>query len=344
MTDPRFDGVLRYGGAFLPAPHGPDSHAANLLHTTGGDLLCTWFSGPEEGHPGTDVLLSGLEGDTWSEPQVIAADPARSEQNPVLFEADGTIWLLHTSSEPYDLPTAHVVARTSRDGGRTWSAPWVLFDRTIVRHPPLIRDDAWILPVYGAASSVMVSADHGETWAEHPVPGSEGLVQMTIADRGDGTLLGLFRSRRADSIYASVSADGLTWSIPEPTELPNNDSSVQLLALRDGRLALVYNHASLEQYRWVTKDGQRRKKALRTPLNVAVSADGGKSWPSRVVVRKTDDEYWDNEYGYSYPSVAEVRGRIHVAYSYLRKTIRHEVIAWPAGADGGGGAVPDTER
>ncbi|MFC4113363.1 sialidase family protein [Nonomuraea zeae] len=350
MTDPRFDGIVRPSAvlpgareALLPAPHGPDNHAANLLRTRGGDLLCTWFSGPEEGNPGTNVVVSRLSGDRWEQPVLVAADPGRSEQNPVLFEdGDGLVWLLHTSSEPYDQTTAHVVARTSADAGRTWGEPRVLFSEPgiFVRHPPIVQDDGtWVLPAYhstapndrdhtaaGDRSVVEVSADGGRTWDEHQIPGSGDLVQMTIARRPDGRLLAMFRDRRAGRIHASTSADGRTWSAPERTELPNNDSSVQLTRLGDGRLALVYNDASLErdQFRWVTKQGRRRKKALRTPLVVAVSEDGGANWPLRRILQDSDSEYWQNELGYSYPSVIDGGdGRLEVAFSYLRKTIKY---------------------
>jgi predicted neuraminidase len=67
---------------------------------------------------------------------------------------------------------------------------------------------------------------------------------MNIQPVADGGLLALFRSRWADSIYESRSTDdGTTWSEPVPTELPNNNSSIQFTALADGRLALVYNHS-----------------------------------------------------------------------------------------------------
>ncbi|MEV0385874.1 sialidase family protein [Nonomuraea sp. NPDC050643] len=342
MTDPRFDGIVRPSAvlpdareALLQAPHGPDNHAANLLRGPEGDLLCCWFSGPQEGDPGTNVVLARLSGDRWEEPVLIATDPLRSEQNPVLFDGgDGLTWLLHTSMEPHDQTTAHVVARTSADAGRTWSEPRVLFAEPgfFVRHPPLVLDDGtWLLPAYhcgtsGDRSVVAVSADGGRTWDEHQVPGSGDLVQMTIARRPDGRLLAMFRDRRAGRIHSATSADGRTWSAPERTGLPNNDSSVQLTRLGDGRLALVYNDASLErdQFRWVTKNGQRRRKALRTPLVVAVSEDGGANWPYRRVLQDSDSEYWQNELGYSYPSVVDGGdGRLHVAFSYLRKTIKY---------------------
>jgi predicted neuraminidase len=70
---------------------------------------------------------------------------------------------------------------------------------------------------------------------------------MNIQPVADGSLLALFRSRWADWIYESRSTDGgTTWSEPVPTELPNNNSSIQFTALADGRLALVYNHSQAE--------------------------------------------------------------------------------------------------
>ena len=50
--------------------------------------------------------------------------------------------------------------------------------------------------------------------------------------------------------------------------LPNPNSGTDAVTLADGRHLLVYNHTGLVEGRW----GGRR-----TPLNVAVSADG-KQW------------------------------------------------------------------
>ncbi|WP_328586112.1 exo-alpha-sialidase, partial [Pseudomonas ficuserectae] len=52
----------------------------------------------------------------------------------------------------------------------------------------------------------------------------------------------MFRSRWADFIYSSRSIDrGRSWSAPTPTELPNNNSSIQFVKLATDELALVYN-------------------------------------------------------------------------------------------------------
>ncbi|HEY9291505.1 MAG TPA: sialidase family protein [Microlunatus sp.] len=344
--DPRFDGVLRPGAdpllteALLPVLHPGDSHAASLTETPDGDLLCAWFNGPQEGDPGTNVVLSRLPagGTSWQQPILIAADPEHSEQNPVIFtDPDGMIWLLHTSNTPHDRRDAVVYARTSTDGGRSWSEPWVLMagPGVFLRNPPQFQPDgSWLLPIYrvtdqGEYSVAAISTDHGRSWAEHVVDESLGRVQLSVAERSDGSLLGLLRSRDADRIYATSSDDlGRTWTTPIRTELPNNNSAIQLLRLTDGRLVVIFNDATLErdQFRWVDgPDGPlTRRKAVRTPLTLAISADDGRTWPIRRNLQNADIEYRDRPMGYSYPALLQTSdGRLQAAYSMLRKTIKH---------------------
>ncbi len=80
---------------------------------------------------------------------------------------------------------------------------------------------------------MLISADAGATWREVEVPGSTGCVHMSVV-RWGGRLVALFRSRWADRVYRSVSADeGHSSSAPERTPLPNNNSSVMALVLRN---------------------------------------------------------------------------------------------------------------
>ena len=351
--DPRFDGVLRPGAdpqlteALLPVLHPGDSHAASLTQTSDGDLLCAWFNGPQEGDPGTNVVLSRLPAgaDRWERPILIADDPEHSEQNPVIFtDPDGVVWLLHTSNTPHDRRDAVVYARTSTDGGRSWSQRWVLMPGpgVFLRNPPLFQPDgSWLLPIYrvtdeGEYSVAAISTDRGHSWTEQVVDRSLGRVQLSVAPGADGRLLGLLRSRDADRIYATRSDDlGRSWTVPARTELPNNNSAVQLLRLTDGRLAVIFNDATLErdQFRWVDgPDGPRtRKKALRTPLTLAISTDDGRTWPIRRNLQNADLEHRDRPMGYSYPALLQTSdGRLHAAYSMLRKTIKHVAFdpAW----------------
>jgi predicted neuraminidase len=142
---------------------------------------------------------------------------------------------------------------------------------------------------------------------------------MNIQPVADGSLLALFRSRWADSIYESRSTDGgTTWSEPVPTELPNNNSSIQFVALADGRLALVYNHSRAEAsterrlslYDEIDDDGLAEEQGQITePVVTAGSAAGsvpGASVPGNSGERKA---FWGTPRSPMTLAISEDSGR-----------------------------------
>jgi predicted neuraminidase len=87
---------------------------------------------------------------------------------------------------------------------------------------------------------------------------SPASIQPSILFLKGDWLLSLGRTQ-AGKIFSTTSSDnGLTWSQPELTELPNPNSGIDAVTMKNGQHVLVYNHA--------TKG--------RTPLNVALSSDG----------------------------------------------------------------------
>ncbi|TLM73228.1 exo-alpha-sialidase [Pseudarthrobacter sp. NamB4] len=367
--------------AYLPAPT-VQSHAANLLTLPDGRLGCVWFGGTQEGVPDISIWFSALEpgSSQWSEPQQLSDDSTRSEQNPILFTApDGLLWLLYTAQKAGNQDTAEVRRRISTDSGRTWGEVETLFPANetggvFVRQLPVVLPSGrLIVPIFRCItvpgekwvgnsddSAVMISDDAGATWSEHVLPGSVGCVHMNIQPVADGSLLALFRSRWADSIYESRSTDdGSTWSEPVPTELPNNNSSIQFTALADGRLALVYNHSRAQEnterrlslYDEIDDDGlaeeqgqlaepvlaaalaDGERKAFwgtpRSPMTLAISEDSGRSWPIRRNLDVGDGYCLSNNSRdglnreYSYPSIHQgPDGSLNIAYTYFRQAIK----------------------
>ena len=370
--------------AYLPAPT-VQSHAANLLTLPDGRLGCVWFGGTQEGVPDISIWFSTLEpgSSQWSPAQQLSDDSTRSEQNPILFTAPGdSLWLLYTAQKAGNQDTAEVRRRTSTDSGRTWGPVETLFPANetggvFVRQlPVLLPSGRLIIPIFRCIttpgekwvgnsddSAVMISDDGGATWSEKVLPGSLGCVHMNIQPVADGSLLALFRSRWADSIYESRSTDdGTTWSEPVPTELPNNNSSIQFTALADGRLALVYNHSradasterrlslydeidddglAAEQGQLTepdpsvsagTDDGERRAfwGTPRSPMTLAISEDSGRSWPVRRNLDVGDGYCLSNNSRdglnreYSYPSIHQgPDGALNIAYTYFRQAIKY---------------------
>lgn len=317
----------------------------------------------------------------WSVPAKLSDDPSRSEQNPLLFNApDGTLWLMWTAQTSGNQDTAIVRRRLSRDNGASWAPIETLFPAaatsgTFIRQPVVVLPSgAWLLPVFycnaipgrtwsgdADTSAVKISTDAGRTWRDVAVPESTGCVHMNIGLLADGTLLALFRSRWADAIYASRSDDGGEhWSVPEKTALPNNNASIQFVVLANGHLALVFNNTSAAAatgrraslYDDIGGDaapppppeaGERRAfwGAPRAPLSIALSEDGGRSWPWVRDIETGDGYCMTNNSRdkqnreLSYPSVTQAPdGTIHVAYTHFRQAIRHVTLAedWIKGA------------
>ncbi|CAJ0684634.1 hypothetical protein LMG18102_00240 [Ralstonia mannitolilytica] len=366
--------------AYLPTPC-VQNHAANLHALPNGDLLCAWFGGTQEGIPDVSIYLSRLAaGSTeWQPATKLSDDPARSEQNPVLFTTPtGELWLIYTAQLSGHQNTAIVRRRISTDGGHSWGPIETLFDQpgTFVRQPIVVLPDgAWACPAFlcrtqpgerwvgnDDISAVMISEDHGRTWTQHVVPDSLGCVHMNVQTLADGSLLALYRSRWADRIYASRSQDGRSWSAPQPTALPNNNSSIQFVALRNGHLALVYNESDAshstgrrtslyDDIEDAEDHGELREQqasargtafwgAPRAPLSLAISEDGGHTWRRRRNIEIGDGYCMTNNSAdqrnreYSYPSIVQgIDGALHIAFTYFRQRIKYVTVdeSWVRG-------------
>jgi predicted neuraminidase len=87
------------------------------------------------------------------------------------------------------------------------------------------------------------------------------------------------------------------------TDLPNPNSGIDAVTLKDGRHLLIYNH---------TVKG-------RSPLNLAASADGHR-WQAALTLENEPGEY-------SYPAIIQTAdGLIHMVYTWKRQKIRHTVV------------------
>ncbi len=88
-----------------------------------------------------------------------------------------------------------------------------------------------------------ISADGGHR-RDVEVPQSLGCVHMNITMLHNGTLVALFAAVGQTTSISAIPRTTASWSVPQATELPNNNSSIQVTTLASGELALVYNAMS----------------------------------------------------------------------------------------------------
>lgn len=287
----------------------PSCHASTVVELPDGDLLCAWYGGEKEGSPDSAHYLSRFRAadETWDEPSILWDWPGRAAGNPRLFmDRRDTLWAI--------LPINHgkwcrggtlFFYRQSLDLGKAWSAPTHVpsLDTLLGKNKPVVFEDGrFVLPVTreveGKAAAVIHDPGADEWVVSSPVSlPVEGrrCIQPAFAPLPGGRLLGLFRTD-TPRIWKAVSEDGgMTWSEPAATDLPHDNSGFDLARLTSGRLVLAFNDTS----------------AGRTPLSLAVSDDGGDTWPSRLVLEQGEGEF-------SYPALIQARsGRLHVTYTRL---------------------------
>lgn len=341
--DPRSGAAV----ALVPTPTA-SNHAPCLVPTADGGLLAVWFGGSDEGNADIGIVQARFDPVTgrWGDERRVTDDPARAEQNPSLFRhPDGALWLVYTSmvarnmgvEETFNLQHTSVVRRrVSHDDGRTWSEAedWFTRPGTFCRQPvQVLSSGRWVFTQWicfdddtkngSDVTVVQVSDDAGATWRAVEVPGSQGRVHANVVEL-DGELVALFRSRSADRVYLSRSHDdGDTWSVPEPTELPNNNAGLSAVRLPSGRLAVAYNAQSFQDV-----GGPVLWPFERSQVTVAVSDDGGRTWPVRRVVEPGDGFTGTGNlranHRYEYPYLAVDGPALHLVYSYFsRERMKH---------------------
>jgi alpha-L-rhamnosidase len=316
-------GILTDEFIFNKAPY-PECHAATIAQTKHG-LVAAWFGGTKERNPDVCIWVSRLVNGKWTEGVNVANGIQNAALrypcwNPVLFQAPHGNLLLFYKIGPK--PSAWKgYMRTSSDGGITWSAQQALADGIIgpVKNQPVMLNNGDILSPSGTENGgakihFEVSSDKGKTWeAESNVDNGNifKALQPTILTYPDGRLQALCRSQNRAILQTWSADNGKTWSPLEKTSLPNNNSGIDAVTLKDGRQLLVYNH--------VLPPGDK-VKGPRTPLNVALSNDG-KIWYAALILEDSPISQ------YSYPSVIQTSdGMVRVVYTWRRKKIKYVVI------------------
>jgi hypothetical protein len=180
-------------------------------------------------------------------------------------------------------------------------------------HLQVLPSGRILFPLYSDGYYVglmAISDDGGQHWhASQPIVGI-GLNQPTVVRKADGTLAAYMRRegpppRRVQ--FSTSRDDGETWSKAVATEIPNPDSSLEVIRLKGGRWVMAFNDSE--------------KLDDRSRLVLALSDDEGASWKwKRAVESKPGGRF-------HYPSLIQTRdGRLNLTYTYQPQDDRHRAI------------------
>lgn len=295
------------------------SHASTIIDLDKGYLLA-WFAGSHEKNDDVGIWMAKGTPDNWTEPELAVKIRNEPHWNPVLFRTpEGRVYLYFKVGKEIDFWETWV--QYSDDEGETWSEPVELVEgdrggRGPVRNRPIILSDGtWLAPASTELDRVWDafidrSEDGGKTWTatdklelDRSIIEGEGVIQPALWESKPGHVHMLLRSS-SGKICRSDSEDyGKTWSPIVETELPNNNSGIDVAHIGGESIALIYNPV----------EGNWGK---RYPITVAVSNDNGKTWPIKLDIEKGegDDEL-------SYPSIFYEDGHLVASYTWNRDRI-----------------------
>ena len=135
-------------------------------------------------------------------------------------------------------------------------------------------------------------------------------IQPTLLKHADGRLQVLCRTKES-VIVSSFSADqGETWSPLKAIDMPNPNSGIEVVTLKEGRHLMVYNHLGSGVTGW----------GRRGLLNLAISEDGLTWRKVGVLEQEAGGEF-------SYPAIIQTQdGLVHLTYTWKRQRIKHVVV------------------
>lgn len=328
LKAPRLPGLLAEEFVYDKAPF-KECHASTICQTTRG-LVTAWFGGSKEGKKDVGIWSSYHDGLRWSNPIQVADGVQHNGLrhpcwNPVLFQPPGdapTLLFFKVGPNPREWWGEMMV---SYDRGRTFVERRRLpegIDGPVRCKPILLPDGETLL--CGSSTEYEGWRVHFEsvrlvdgmplgTWNRvGPINNAKtfNAIQPTFLTHSDGRLQVLCRTREGVVVSSTSSNRGQSWSPLKALDLPNPNSGIEAVTLKDGRHLLVYNPLGTGISDW----------GRRGVLSLAISRDGETWTPIGDLEKEEKSEF-------SYPAIIQSSdGNVHITYTWKRQKIKHVVM------------------
>ena len=307
-------------------------HATTVLPLPDGSVISAWFGGTKEGKTDVDIWYARRDENGWSQPQSVCYKKNIPHWNPVLMAGNnGEIMLFFKVGRK--IPSWRTFVSISNDGGKTFGTPHELVKGDVsggrgpVKNKCLKLSDGRILAPAsnenrGWNCFIDTSFDGGYTWKKGdkiktertaPILNSQNgycsnlipMIQPTLWESENGKVHMLTRTP-VGRIYRSDSEDyGETWCQAYATDLPNNNSGIDVVRVPCGDLYLLSNPV---EENW----------GERSPLTLQKSTDNGATWETVLIL---EEEKIDSEF--SYPAIEYMNGSLYVSYTYERLNVAY---------------------
>jgi|TARA_B110000438_G_scaffold93484_1_gene92962 predicted neuraminidase len=289
-------------------------HASTLVQFADHTFLAAWFGGSKESNADVGIWGADYQQGQWSTPRLLAKTRDDAHWNPVLhIDEDGRVYLFFKVG--VTIPDWETWLVESDDGGQHWTEPRELVARDRGGRGPvknkmiILGDGAWLAGASfekdGWDVFVDRSEDRGQTWTasdlvdrDRAVFTGHGAIQPTLWESAPEQVHMLVRTTCGKIGRSDSSNGGRSWSPLYTTDLPNNNSGLDLARLNDGTLALVCNPI----------------EKGRTPICILLSTDNGQTWPRRLDLEIDEGEY-------SYPAIIATETGMAITYTWKRERI-----------------------
>lgn len=326
----------------LPRPT-PSAHAATLAEVLPGTrlhvahveqdrlpvhLVAAWFGGTREGAADVSLYQSDWYANVSWLParEIMTRQQAQSELgrnirklgNPLIVSEPGRLHLFFVSVSYGGWAGSAINRTTSTDGGKYWlpsqrivTSPFFNLS-TLVRNPGTWLDDGSLgLPVYhefvNKHGEWLRLDPEGRVLAKERMPMPRATLQPAVVALDSQRAVAALRDAGPGENHVQWSETqdaGRTWHAASARTIPNPNSAVAMIGLRDGSLLMAGNPIG----------GNRNQLALLR------STDQGSTW---TLVRMVEQSANDKD-EFSYPTLLQDRtGVIHLVYTHLRQGIRH---------------------
>ncbi len=332
----------RFAWSDLPRPT-PSAHAATLAEVLPGTrlpvlkaeqdnepvhLVAAWFGGSREGAADVSLYQSDWYANaSWLPAREImtrqhAADELgrhiRKLGNPLFVTEPGRLHLFFVSVSYGGWAGSAINRSTSTDGGKSWkpaqrivTSPFFNLS-TLVRNPGVwLTDGSLGLPVYhefiNKHGEWLRLDPEGRVLAKNRMPMPRATLQPAVVSLNGQQAVSALRDSGpgGNQVQWSETNDaGKTWQAGSARAIPNPNSAVAMIGLRDGSLLMACNPIG----------------GNRNQLSLLRSSDQGSTW---TLVRIIEQSANDRD-EFSYPALIQDRtGEVHLVYTHLRRGIRH---------------------